>query len=54
MRIEHEAPPTDSGSKESKTIHARAYQLEMFEASLKENIIVVVSNIARFDMAIAD
>ena len=46
MRIEHQAPPTGGGSKDSSTIHARAYQLEMFEKSLEENIIVVVSNVA--------
>ncbi|KAI1266146.1 RNase3 domain-containing protein [Xylariaceae sp. FL1019] len=32
------APPAE----QEATIHARAYQLEMFEASLKENIIVVM------------
>lgn len=36
------SPPLESRTEDPQAIHARAYQLEMFEASLQENIIVVV------------
>ncbi|RYP60987.1 hypothetical protein DL770_009872 [Monosporascus sp. CRB-9-2] len=37
-----ESPTQDDGTKDPVVIHARAYQLEMFEESLKQNIIVAM------------
>ncbi|KAJ8124212.1 hypothetical protein ONZ43_g4 [Nemania bipapillata] len=42
------SPPVDSVDplEESIIIHARAYQIEMFEKSLKQNIIVAVGQVS--------
>ena len=41
--IVDESDSQDGQSDEETSIHARAYQIEMFEESLKRNIIVAVS-----------